>query len=815
MIKSDGNATNPRLSAAHIRELAESGITPEAATAAGVYTETDPAKVGKLLNWTGAGSALGDCLVYPYLDATGTQTGYHRLKPATPRTSKKDEDKGKAIKYEAPKAKANRLYIPPGTRAALADPNTPLVFTEGEKKALATDAAGFACLSVPGVWAWQKKRPTGADGRRTGPRELIDDMQAVAWEGRRVSVAFDSDAAVKPGVLAAERSLATALRAVGAVVQVVRVPGGRDGKKQGLDDYLTANGPDALRDLLTKADIRTAADSKGGSGDEDEKGAKPNAADQLARIAADEADLWHDSKERAFASVGQRSMAVKSRPFKQWLTGRFRALNGGRVPNAEAIGNAVNAIEAAAVYDGAEFEAHGRIACHDGRVYLHLADAADTVIEVDATGWRECSKPPVRFRRASGSQALPRPEAGGSLDDLRRLLNLDDGDQFTLIVGFLCGAMMPGQPVPLLVANGEQGSGKTTVTRVLKAMIDPNAAPVRCEPKEVRDLMIAAANAHLLALDNLSHLPGWLSDALCRLSTGGGFATRELYTDDGEIIFDALRPVILNGIEEFVTRGDLLERSILLRLPTIPEEKRVPESDFWARFYNLRPKLLGAVLDRVAGGLRELPGVELDHLPRMADFARWCVACECGADEPERFLDAYTTNQSGAHEQAMDASSLAPAVVAFMNGRDGWEGTPTDLYQMLARYAPNPAPRDWPKAANSLSGKLSRLAPNLRRVHRIDYQTDRRTDSGRGRIVRLCRLPAGPSGPPEPSTGRDGHPRRPDALPDDRRSHPFVESSARPPTRGKPTDDPDGSDDPFRSLAAVSLKEFNEFSKLD
>jgi hypothetical protein len=218
---------------------------------------------------------------------------------------------------------------------------------------------------------------------------------------------------------------------------------------------------------------------------------------------------------------------------------------------------------------------------------------------------------------------LPASEPGGSLDDLRALLNLDDLDQFALIVGFLSAALYPGQPQPALVTNGEQGSGKTTVSRVLKTLLDPSAAPVRCEAKEVRDLMIAARNNHVLALDHLSHLKVWLSDALCRLATGGGFSTRELYSNDGEVIFDARRPTILNGIEDFVTRGDLLERAILLRLPAIPEEKRVPESEFWARFHALHPKALGALLDRVSGGLRELPGVTLARLPRMADFARW------------------------------------------------------------------------------------------------------------------------------------------------------------------------------------------------
>ena len=152
------NVDNVRLSESHSKELTASGTSRDAVIAAGVYTESDPVRVGELLNWSGPAPALGSCLVYPYLDVGGRPTGYHRLKPSTPRSSKKKEDKGKKIKYEAPRGDPNRLYIPPGTRSLLADPSVDLVVTEGEKKCLSADAAGFPCLSAPGVWAWQKKR---------------------------------------------------------------------------------------------------------------------------------------------------------------------------------------------------------------------------------------------------------------------------------------------------------------------------------------------------------------------------------------------------------------------------------------------------------------------------------------------------------------------------------------------------------------------------------------------------------------------------------------------------------------------------------
>jgi hypothetical protein len=173
----------------------------------------------------------------------------------------------------------------------------------------------------------------------------------------------------------------------------------------------------------------------------------------------------------------------------------------------------------------------------------------------------------------------------------------------------------------VIVLSGEQGSAKSTFSAILRALLDPNTAPLRALPREDRDLFIAASNGHVLAFDNVSGLPAWISDTLCRLATGGGFAVRQLYSDQDEVLFDAARPVILNGIEDIVTRPDLADRAVFLTLEPIPEERRRPEQELWAAFEAERPRILGVLLDAVAKGLAQLQHTKLDRLPRMADFA--------------------------------------------------------------------------------------------------------------------------------------------------------------------------------------------------
>jgi hypothetical protein len=274
---------------------------------------------------------------------------------------------------------------------------------------------------------------------------------------------------------------------------------------------------------------------------------------------------------------------------------------------------------------------------------------------------------------------LPVPVAGGSIETLRSFLNVQSDNDFVLVVAWALAALRNRGPYPILVLSGEQGSAKSTFSALLRALLDPNTAPLRALPREDRDLFIAATNGHVLAFDNVSGLPAWISDTLCRLATGGGFAVRQLYTDQDEVLFDAARPVVLNGIEEIVTRPDLADRAVFLTLEPIPEERRRPEAELWAAFEAERPRILGVLLDAVVEGLKRLPDTRLEKLPRMADFALWATACETALWPARTFWLAYCGNRDEAVEGVIDADPVAAAVRALMAPRTVWTGNASNL----------------------------------------------------------------------------------------------------------------------------------------
>ena len=367
-------------------------------------------------------------------------------------------------------------------------------------------------------------------------------------------------------------------------------------------------------------------------------------------------EFFCDGDGQAYVSVKvdehHETLSLTSKQFKSWSAYEFLKRTGETI-SAQAIDEATTALAGMAA--GGKHDVHVRIGEHQGATYLDLGDDDWTAIEITADGWRAVSNPPVYFRRPPGMLPLPMPVAGGDLNALRPLVNVEDDDDWMLFVSVLLAALRPRGPYPVMLSSGEQGSAKSSASRILRRLIDPKKTELRGLSHSTRDLAIASRHSWVMPFDNISSISGDISDALCGLSTGGGFGTRLLYANDEEITFNEQRPVALNGITEVVTRPDLLDRAVMLCHPVIPDDKRMTDEEFNERLDAIRPSVLGALLDVVAGGLASVDSVELDKLPRMAGFAKWIVACSpaLGWGETD-FLDAYAANREMASAVAME-----------------------------------------------------------------------------------------------------------------------------------------------------------------
>jgi hypothetical protein len=469
---------------------------------------------------------------------------------------------------------------------------------------------------------------------------------------------------------------------------------------------------------------------------------------------AETAQLFRTADGQAYASMPvkahQENWLVRSKQFSEWLQ-RRNFDETGELARQQDVREATKNIESRCLFDAPTQPIFLRVAEYDGRVYLDLADDVWSVVEIDPRGWRIVTAPSIKFRRTTGTLALPAPVSGGTINDLRPLVNLSGQSDFQLAVGCAVAALRTRGPFPVLGLYGEHGTAKSTVARVVRKLVDPRHPDLRGQPKDLQDLMIAARNNWVLVFDNLSFIPAWLSDALCRLATGAGFAARRLYSDDDEVLFEARRPVILTGIGELATRSDLLDRCVNIETPLISDKERRSEADIESAFTAAHPRILGALLDGVSAGLRNLPNTNLERNPRMADFAIWISAAETGLGwGGGTFVTAYEENRAEANRIPLENSPITTPLFSLLR-KGPWQGTATALLKALTQVAEEAASKTsgWPKTERALSMALRRLAPNLRSTG-VAITFDRTTDRSRTRIIGIRFLASASSDASDP-----------------------------------------------------------------
>jgi DNA polymerase I-like protein with 3'-5' exonuclease and polymerase domains len=484
---------------------------------------------------------------------------------------------------------------------------------------------------------------------------------------------------------------------------------------------------------------------------------KESAATRLVQLA-NEAHLIHNADGDGFAVMmvdgHKETWLLRSKGFKRWLQRKFFE-RYEKAPGSQAVHDALGVIEGKALYDGPERRIFVRIGEKDGKIYLDLADDKWRAIEIDADGWRVVDIPPIEFKRAKGMLPLPVPERGGSIEELRPFMNLENGDLWTLLLGSIVMKLRPRGPYNIDVFTGRQGCGKTTRARVVRALVDPSSADTRSAPREQRDLQIAASNEWLPIFDNLSRIPEWLSDGFCCMSTGGAMRTRELYSDADEAIFAAMRPVMLTSITEVVERPDMLDRSIIYDLPEIEKKKRKTEKELWAEFGAARPRILGAMLDAVSCALRNEDAVVIKDPSRMADFERWATAAEPALGlKHGTFLRAYRKNQNSANDLALEACPIADYITELAEKHKTWLGKAKELFDLLFDGIDDDEKRKrkeqgWPKTPTVLSATLRRIAPNLK-MHGVEL-TFNLNEGKRKRLIKIeFKSEPPPDDPPEP-----------------------------------------------------------------
>ena len=496
-----------------------------------------------------------------------------------------------------------------------------------------------------------------------------------------------------------------------------------------------------------------------------------SAATLLVELLEERRVEWfRDEASIAFARVmvGEHleTHPVMSREFRAFALREFYE-QFEKTINNRALADALSQIEAIALYRGEQHPVHLRFAAREGETYVDLCNATWQQVRVTAGGYVviEAADSPARFIRKQHMLPLPLPGTP-EIGALRRLLNLKDTG-FMLVVSFMVSAMRGEGPYPLLMILGEQGACKSSTLSTIRRCLDPNASERRTAPRDERTLAVGAAGNAIVSYDNVSYISDELSDALCRLSTGGGVSERKLYSDDQEILFAHMRPVVTTGITEIARRGDLLDRAISVTLDPINEEARIEDTQYCRSVETARPHIFAALLEAVACAHRNLEVTrrERKRRPRMADFFLWsCAAAPAFGFSASDFENAYRDVRSEAHAAAIEGSLLAQSLLTLCNDKlkdpafegTAWEGTAAQLLAELdaLETEQNRKHRSWPATPQALGNALSRLAPHLRESRDLSVERARDSAKNRTRLIALVinRAKSRPDCPPEPET---------------------------------------------------------------
>jgi hypothetical protein len=398
-------------------------------------------------------------------------------------------------------------------------------------------------------------------------------------------------------------------------------------------------------------------------------------------------ELFHDGSTPYAAVSGSQGPCyfnLESPEFKAWASQHVYH-HMAYVPTTLQWEQCRNQLVGEALYKGPEQRVYLRVApAEGGGVWIDLGDGQ--YVAVTARGWSLEREAGVRFRKPSRMTALPTPVRGGHVMHLRPFVNCEDAE-FYILVAFVLAALRPTGPYPILEISGEMGSAKSTTTRLVRLLIDPHTSDLRGAVRSEQQLAVQAQHCHLVVLDNVSAISAEISDVLCRLSTGGEYGTRRLYSDLEEVTVQLYRPCALNGIGTIVERSDLMDRCWPVVLRGLAPGERMSETAYWEQVHAVLPAVFGALLDGLVTAVRDVDGVRLEAPGRLVDAEAWATAAETGLQlAAGTFASSLRHRTRAALWRAMDTDpDLWSRLEQLARQPHGWKGTVMELKGLTGR----------------------------------------------------------------------------------------------------------------------------------
>lgn len=455
---------------------------------------------------------------------------------------------------------------------------------------------------------------------------------------------------------------------------------------------------------------------------------RPQAEILVELIENEDTEFFKNETNDAFARIRVQDHCeihpVRSKAFRLWAIGLyFKHTQGGAI-NSDAYQTARGIIEGRCIVEGKQYTIHPRVGIVGETIWYDLGDSTWRAVRINEEGWSIVNEPPILFRRYSHMCPQLQPEESIHLREIFEFINVEKEDMKLLLMVWIVTCFIKGFPHAVPIIHGQHGSAKTTASEILKSIIDPSVMKTTRLPHDTKEAVQALAHSWLTIFDNVSpeKFSGSMSDLFCTVVTGGGVSKRELYSDDEDIVYSLQRVIGINGIIIAANKPDLLDRSILIELARIPEERRKTTKEVEAEFKEKLPAILGGIFDTLVQAIQIKKDLPRTNLPRMADFAEWgsAIAIALGYTQ-EQFLNSYKNNIKQQSDTVIDDSLVATLLLALLERQEGveWKGSATELLEELAKNEKGEKDEsikkreNFPKAGNVLSRSIKELKTTL------------------------------------------------------------------------------------------------------
>ena len=618
------------------------------------------------------------------------------------------------------------LYNLQAVTQAIKD-NRPVFVVEGEKDCETLAGLGFTATTCPmGAGKWSSKYS-----------DMLKDST--------VYIMADNDEAGKSHALNVAKSLSGKAAEVYMIdittetpETITEIPKGWD-----ITDLLKATPQEKQKAVVVH--LTASSTQYGGDGDdesdEDVEGGSPKGkksqAELLMNLIKDSGvDYFHSDIKELYAALpvdGHVEVtAINSRNFELWLNRQF--YNAYDKPiSKDAIKQVLSVLSAKALYDNpTPVKLNTRVAEYDGAFWYDLTNKSWQAVKTTTEGWEVVDNPPLIFERHNHQSPQVMPIKGG---DIRKILNYVNIKEYkTLFLCDLVSKFIPNFPHPMPDFHGEKGAAKSTVSVLMKLLIDPSKLRTLGLPKDERDFVVVFREHWFVPFDNIGFISTDISNMFCRVIVGDGIQQRRLHTNSESVIFELQRCIAVNGIDIVPTKSDLLDRTILYELMRIDDADRRELSEVMAAFEADRAYILGGIFDVMVNAKSIYPTVKLQGLKRMADFTRWGYAIgEALGGLGGEFLAEYQQNNERQNDEVMTNDPVATLTIEFMKDRNDWYGTHSALHDKFVELAEscaiNTKNKNFPRDAAALGRRLRSIMSNLRQEG-ILYMPEKRKTYG-------------------------------------------------------------------------------------